>query len=66
MDKIYSEIYGEIISTTPKAICLATGFDETWIPRSCIENGYELSEFKDTGMVELSIETWFCEKEGLE
>lgn len=62
-DKRYDTITGDVVKTTDKAILLYHGDDqETWIPRSVIEDGESAGEEDD---LDLNVETWFVEKEGL-
>lgn len=66
-EKQYTTIYGDVAYTTDKAVWFylpdaVDDDDGTWIPRSLIEDGDQVEEDED---VDLNVETWFCEKEGL-
>ena len=55
----------EVIKASEKAVCIrkvnrvGSG---TWIPRSTIEDGDEIDE----GDMDLSVQSWIAEKEGLD
>lgn len=64
-DDRYQEIeVDNVVRTTPKACLMEIAGEEHWVPFSCIEdNGEEFVEgFKGNAY----IETWFCDKEGIE
>lgn len=64
-DTEYEYVHGNVTRATQKAVLLSVedlnGTREIWIPRSCIQDGEEVSVF-DEG---LYVAEWFCEKEGL-
>ena len=54
-------ICGEVIRLTEKAVLYDIDGDETWIPKSVLENPDAINE----GDTELYIARWFCDKEGI-
>jgi hypothetical protein len=65
---------GEVIRATDMAVLVRVkpdpqfpGFEtpaprEVWMPRSVIDGGYDL----DVGDTDITVRTWFAEKEGLD
>ncbi len=63
-DKSYDTVHCDVIKTTEKAVLVFEEDNERelWIPRSVIEDGESVEEDED---LDLNVESWFCEKEGL-
>lgn len=54
----------DIVGATEKALHVEYDGTEFWVPRSVVDGGDKLEQGdKD---VSVSIQEWFCEKEGLE
>lgn len=65
-EKQYNIVSGTIAKTTAKAILVGIGLhDEHWIPRSVIEDGSEINENDIGEDLDLLVESWFVDKEGL-
>ena len=57
----YVEIIYDWKAETEKAVLISDGDMEGWIPKSCIEDGYNIDlEAEDI----INVAKWFAEKEG--
>lgn len=59
----YVEVCGEVQAVTNKAVLLAMGTGECWIPKSVIEEPEELDQIGI--MATVNVKEWFVEKEGI-
>jgi len=59
----YEVVSGIITNCTDKALLIDFGYEELWVPRSVILDGFSYCEFSEDN--EFEIADWFCEKEGL-
>lgn len=60
---VYVDLDGyRVARTTAKAVLLAKGDFEVWVPRSVCEDGDEL----DMGDTDICVAEWFAEREGLD
>ncbi len=58
----YVEISYEYRHQTDEAVLIFDGDDEHWIPKSLIEDGFDIDyEAEDT----INIEGWFAKQEGM-
>lgn len=63
MTKKYTTLHGDIERVNMQSIRFFGDWGDTvFIPISLIENGDDLVEEND---VDINVQTWFCEKEGI-
>lgn len=57
----YTEIDFEFVHETDDAVRINDGNKEDWVPKSCIEDGFDIDYETETT---LNMAVWFAEKEG--